>query len=133
MRRSRLESSNSGGNIVYTVTTFDQVVDGTTPIDSDPRQNEQYGIADKIAFQVYVSNSTGTSPDITLTYWHSNDGLSWVTHTTLLNAQSISATPYEVFADTGSAYLGKFGKVQLTLGGTTPTAYVRITACGRKD
>ena len=118
----------------YSTKVFDEYVDGTTPIDSGPQLNELFGRADKIAFQFYVTNSSsGSTPTLTATYWHSTDGTSWVTHTTLLSAVDISSTPYEVFKDTGSAILGAFGKVQITLGGTTPAAYIRVMATGRTD
>jgi len=118
------------GNLIV----IDQVIDGGQMIESDPAHYEMLGRADSYTVQVYASNSGGTSPTITVTYQASNDGRRWITKQTLLSAVSISTTPYESMTDsTTNMVNGAQGKITVQLGGTDPTAYVRIVICLRTE
>ncbi len=113
---------------------IDQVIDGTTPIETDPAHYEMLGRADSYTVQVYVSNSAGTNPTITVTYQASNDGRSWISKQTVLSSQDITSTPYESMTDsTTDMKNGAQGKLLVQLGGTTPSAYVRVSVCLRTD
>jgi len=116
------------------ITVIDQVVEGAAMIESDPAHYDMIGRADSFTVQVYVSNSGGTSPTITVTYQASNDGRSWITKQTLLSAVNIATTPYESMTDSTTDIVnGAQGKLTVQLGGTNPTAYVRIVICLRTE
>jgi len=117
-----------------TIVLVDQVISGNASVESDPKYNDALGEGDTYTIQTYVANSAGTSPTITLKVQGSNDGRSWVDRQTVLNAVSISSTPYEDITDsTTDIVVTSQGKVQVNLGGTNPSAYVRVVACTRSS
>ncbi len=118
---------------LFNLKVFDEYIEGTSTYTSSHELNDTLGRADALVVQADVMNSSGTTPTLTLKYWHSNDGRSFVTQSTLINAADISSTPYQTIVDTGTGHLAAFGRLELSLGGTTPAAYVRITVCGRVD
>ncbi len=104
---------------------------GTTPIESDPSQNDLFGRADEMAIQV---NAQGAPANTTLTlkYWSSNEGGVFVTRVTLLNAVLIDTSPYDIVIDLDSIVNGNKGKFEFFLGGAgAPSANLTITACLR--
>jgi hypothetical protein len=116
------------------IKVFDEGVDGTITIVSDPQHNDAIGRADSFTVQVYASNAGGTDPTLTLKYWGSNDGKNFITRQTLLNGVSISATPYESMTDsTPDLVCSAQGRFELTLGGSNPNAYVRVVVCTRSE
>ncbi len=113
---------------------IDQVINGNTTVESDPKLNDALGEGDTYTVQTYVANSGGTSPTITVKMQGSNDGKSWADRQTILNAQDISTSPYEnITESTADMVVTAQGKLQVNLGGTNPYAYVRIVACTRSS
>lgn len=115
------------------VDIFEENVQGTAAITGPINAAPLLGINDDLVVQFHVANVSGTSPTITATYYHSNDGQNFVAHTTLLSAVSLSSPPYDnMVAVLGTTTpLGRYGRITVQLGGTTPAAYVRVVACGR--
>ena len=116
---------------VFSELIFDDVIRGTGEVYSSPGFNELLGKADEVVYELYVSVSSGTSPTVTLRHLHScsNQG-TFTGLSSLINGASISSVPYQnVVQQTGP--LGGYGKAGITLGGTNPTARIRIWATGR--
>lgn len=111
---------------------FDQTVRSTTEVLSRPEFDELLGKADEIVYEVEVEESSGSAPTVSFRHHSSNSGKGFVAQSLLINAADIStnALPYRnVVAQT--TVIGGRGRVGITLGGTTPTARVRVWACGR--
>lgn len=114
---------------------FEESIGGTSVITCPVVLNALLGETDLLLVQVSVltSSSMGLFPTISATYYHSNDGQYFVQHTVLLSSQNIANPPYEFMCSVvGSAVpLGRFGRITIQLGGTSPTASIRVIACGR--
>ena len=118
----------------FNIELFNETIEGTVLVESSSEHNEELGRANQLAIQVHAGRAGGTSPTITVKLMHSNDGRFYLTHTTLINAQSLAAgTPYDLMVYPGSAALGAYLKVTIQLGGTDPSAYTRIVVCGRDN
>ncbi len=116
------------------IKVIDEVLNGNATFESDPQHNEMLGRADSFTVQVFVTNTGGTSPTITVTYQGSNDGKSWITKQTVLSSVNIATAPYESMTDsTVNLVNGAQGKFQISLGGTNPYAYVRVVVCLRTE
>ena len=116
---------------LYQMALLNEHVEGTTPIDTSQESSEALARAKIIVLHIVATQGAGTSPTLTVKAMHGGDGRRWVDAVTLVNAQSLASTPYEVIVDTSSVELAGFVKFQVTLGGTTPSAYIQITATGR--
>ncbi len=117
------------------ITVFEETINGNGTFTSDPKFNELIGRADSLSVQTFASNTGGTTPSLSCSYWGSNDGKSWNSKQVIENAASIAAPPYEneVTTDPETFVNSAQGRFQLSLGGTDPYAYVRITVCLRTD
>lgn len=111
---------------------IDQYVRGTAEVVSPPQWNELLGRADDLVYEVEVEESTGTSPTITIRHLQSNSGKKFVGLANLINAAAIDNLPFRDIK-TQAGPLGGLGQVGVQLGASsgTPTARVRIWACGR--
>lgn len=117
---------------LFTLELFNDQITGTMPVTSGQEHNETLGRADQNNFHIRLTGISGSPVTLTVEYQGSNDNKYFMNQFTLVNAVSQTAnTVYEVFASTGSTSLGAYGRVVVTLGGTTPSAMVRISACGR--
>ena len=117
---------------VFNELVFDETVRGTTEVLSRPEFDDVLGQADEIVYEVEVEESGGTSPTLTLRHHSSNSGKGFVAQSALVTTADISTNqlPYrDVKAQT--TVLGAKGRLGIALGGTLPTARVRVWACGR--
>jgi len=120
---------------LLTELVFDQTIRGTTQVLSQPQFNEIMGRGDTLTFEVEVEDASGTTPTITVAVAHSNSGKLFlpVATTPQINAESIAsgALPYRKVFTYEAATVASLVQLQVTLGGTTPVARVRIWCCAR--
>ncbi len=117
------------------ITVFDEVINGTSFFISDPDHNKLIGQADSFSVQLFASNTGGTTPTLSCSYWGSNDGKTWESKQNIVLNADISSPPYEneVLSDPTTFVNSARGRFRLSLGGTNPYAYVRITVCLRTE
>ncbi len=109
---------------------FDQLVRGTAEIMSPAEFNDLLGKADELTCEIEVEEATGTSPTISVRHLMCSSGKGFIGLADLLTNVSLATLPLrDVRTQIGP--LGAMGQVGVTLGGTTPSARVRIWACGR--
>ena len=108
---------------------------GTTTVYTDEVQNEALGGPDSLSFQVIADQVSGTSPTFTGRVQHSADQRNWNNKNTNPEIDGTSLTPSAVNSlvgtDPSSGVCLGFRRIALTLGGTTPAAFVRVIAVGR--
>ena len=116
------------------ILAFDDFIMNTTTVYTPQSLNDALGAFDKLTMQAVCDSITGTSPTITVQIEHSVDQRHWTAKngTAEIAAVAISvAAPNSVGGDTSS--VGSLGYVRLaiTLGGTSPTAHVKVWVTGR--
>ena len=104
---------------------------GTAEVFTPAELNELFGRADTVVVQTKVGSSGGTSPTITVKYYRSNDNQEWDALVTLENGVPITSLPYDNVEDTSGNENGAYGRIGVTLGGTNPTALVKLIVSGR--
>jgi hypothetical protein len=116
---------------------FDDAIEGTTATFSNSRFNAQLATADRFQIMGVVSQvgvSSGT-PTLTVQLQHSADNRNFVdkSGTAEIDAATLSTTAVTVVSgnDAGSVPLGGFLRLEITLGGTSPKARVRLWVTGR--
>lgn len=114
---------------LFTTLVFDQVVRGTGEVVSPPEFNDLLGKARDLVYEVEVEEAAGTSPTISVRHKHSNSGKGFVALANLLTTVALDNLPFrDVKAQPGP--LGGQGQIAVQLGGTNPTARVRIWVTG---
>lgn len=115
----------------FTDIIFDDIIRGTTEVFTSPKFNDLLGRADDLVFEIVVMDSTGGSPTITVRYHHScsNEG-TFTALADLITNGNIATPPYQKVVQQAGP-LGAYGKLGITLGGSTPTARVRVYVTGR--
>lgn len=101
-------------------------------IASGQQQSELMGRPDRLVFQVWVTNITG-SCTLGATYWGSNTGKRFSVQVALLSGVNLTAnTPFDVIVDTGTEGLAAYGRLEITLSATSNmSAWVNVSVCGR--
>lgn len=111
--------------------TFHAVVDQVTG--SSP--NERLSMADRLTIQLVADDSSGTSPTAAVRIMHSGDGRNWdyKNGTAEIAATSIptGATTAKIGSDTSSIATLANTRLEITLGGTTPAAHIKVYVSGR--
>ena len=119
---------------LFTVTIFEGLIAGNDEVfESSSEHYDLLGRADEVIFQFFVTNSAG-APKLSAEYLHSNDGQHWKTKVTLINEDTITYPVYENFKESSmsTGISCAQGKITLSLSlGTSPSAYVKVVACGR--
>jgi hypothetical protein len=116
----------------FNVLLMDRTIRGTQEVLTTNEFNDLLGSADEVVYEIEVSEAGGTTPAVSLRHLHcnSNEDLGFKGLTNLINQQSLATLPYrDVVMQAGP--LGGLGKAGVKLDGTTPTARVRLWACGR--
>lgn len=102
-----------------------------------PELNDLLGSVDKLAIMAVGDLPSGTSPTITVQIYHSADGIQWVAKngTAEINAQTLTANAVTVKVGTDAAATPSLGlvRLQITLGGTTTQAHIKVWVTGRVD
>lgn len=123
--------------IVYCIPVFEGALTGASaPQTSPANMNGTIAQAERFFLQARVTQVAGTSPSITVTLEHSNDDVNFTTKSTLINGTALTANQQNnIFAqDLGTAQVGGCSmRVSVSLGGTTPSAYVQLYLCGRSN
>lgn len=100
---------------------------GTTDFYSNPEFNAILGQAERIIIHAVITESSGSSPTFTVILQDSSDNENWDDVATLISAVSMSSVPLtERGANT--IPIGRFARLKITLGGTSPTATMTIRA-----
>lgn len=102
---------------------------GTTSFYTNAEFNAMLGQAERLVIHAVVTESSGTSPTVTVVLEDSSDNENFDDVVTLINGVSLSSTPLtERAATTSSQVYGRFVRLKVTLGGTSPTATMTIRA-----
>ncbi len=114
---------------------FDDAIEVTTSVYTDPKFNEELASADKLLIMAVVTQVTGTSPTILVQLEHSSDNRNFINKSGAaeIPATSIATTPPVVLAgnEPGTVPLSGYARLRIVLGGTTPKARVKIWVTGR--
>lgn len=110
-------------------------LDGVGEIHSGAEHAEALGRADVVICHIKISGITAASgvPKLNVDYLHGNDGRVFLGSVSLVNDYNLTVgATFETVVDTGSAHLGAYGRVAVTIDtATSPSAHVRVIACGR--
>lgn len=122
--------------VLYCDKCFEQGISGTTAIQTTPEKYAMFAQAERFFLQGRITQSGGTSPTITVLLEHSNDGVTWTTKATLVNALALTpnAITNTTGSDLGTAIVGGCkARLSVALGGTNPTAFVELWLTGRSN
>lgn len=123
----------------FHILVFDDVIEGTTAVYTDPRFNADLASADKLVIMGVVSqvSVSGGTPTFTAQIEHSADNRNFVNKsgTAEINGVTLSTTALTNVSgnDPGTVPLGAHVRLRLVLGGTTPKARVRLWVTGRVE
>lgn len=121
----------------YHTLVFDEMIEGTAPVYSDPSYNGLLASTEKVELAAVVDTVSGTSPTLTVRIHEGPDGIHWRNKnaTAEINGVSITAVPVPltVGLDAGANLGSGQARLEVTLGGTNPKAHVRIWATGRGE
>ncbi len=120
---------------IYHQLVFDDTVEGTTAVYTSPEWDDLLATTESVVLAVYATQVAGTSPRLTIKSEFSADQRNW-TPTLLtpeVNSQPLSTsgpTSVLTFASSAGIVTG-FRRLQISLTGTTPRAYLRVFVTGR--
>ncbi|MBI4703234.1 MAG: hypothetical protein HY744_19125 [Deltaproteobacteria bacterium] len=117
---------------------FDGFVYGTDTVYSDAAYNDLVGSVNQLGIHALASEISGTSPTLTVDVETSSNQLNW--HSKFATSKPINAASLTAATgrshygqDTGSSPSLGFCRLAISLGGTTPTARLKIAVCGRSS
>ena len=123
---------------IFNQCVFEGYVSGTAAVYSDSQHNALLGTTDQLSIGGYTAQVTGTSPTLTVQVEQSFDNIRWQnrngTAEIAAAALSTGSTETNVQGQDGSPTARPtlpFVRLKITLGGTSPTAQVRLWATGR--
>jgi hypothetical protein len=118
---------------VYHQLVFDDTVEGNTATFTRPEWNELLATTEVIVLAVYATQVAGTNPRLTIKSEFSADERNWTPSQLAPEVSSLALIgPTSALASASSAgIVAGFRRLQISLGGTTPRAYLRIFATGR--
>ncbi len=95
--------------------------------------NDLLGSQDRLVVQYSAIKIGGTDPTLTIEAEGSNNGVDWVNLETLINAAELTAATVNtgIQATSGSVVYPAFVRLTISMGGTTPSAEIQVTVCGR--
>ena len=114
---------------------FDNYVNGTAFVYSDPTLNAQLGVADQLAIGGFSAQVSGTSPTLTVRVEQSFDNIRWQDRNTTAEVSTTLSTSAETLfgGQDGDPTLRprlEFVRLRIALGGTTPAGQVRVWVTG---
>lgn len=119
----------------FTRLVFDDQVAGTTAVFTPDAYSDLIGSASRLAIQAVAGNISGSSVTLTVRVQSSLDGRNWSykSATPEIDTRGITAGTTATEAGTDSGQTPSLGKVRLSiaLGGTTPSAQLRVWVTGR--
>lgn len=130
---------------IFNEMVFNGYVTGGTDVFSEDKYQELLGFADQLSIGAYTAQVTGTTPTLTVQVQQSFDKFRWQarnsTSTPEISAATLSGGTTETILH---GYDGNkqgpppndrpvlpFVRLRISLGGTNPTAQVRVWATGR--
>jgi hypothetical protein len=120
---------------LFNILAFDNLIQGTAAIYTDPLIARQLATADRLKYHVYADQVSGTSPTITVQGEESGNGVNWANKagTAEINAQALNTSGTSIVrgSDTGTTGSTGMVRVRIQLGGTTPVARIRLWVTGR--
>ena len=117
----------------YTKVVFDDWVYGTAAVYTSAGLNEFLSRCNSMALQAIVDQATGTAPTLTVTKETACDERNFVTATTFFSAQALVAASTNVFVGSGGDRAAGSTRLNITLGGTTPVAHVKLIVTKRTE
>ena len=120
--------------ILFTVRAYDGFVEGTASVYTSSEFCELLGSAERLSVSAIVSGSTGTGHTLTCQFENSPDGTRWINQSSTpeLNGAVLDGghQAFE-FVNDDNALVQGYVRLRLALGGTSPTAVVRLWVVGR--
>lgn len=120
---------------LFHVLAFDNLVQGTATIYTDPSLARGLGSADQLKIAAVADQVSGTSPTLTVQIEDSGEGMRWAAKngTAEINASSLAASGTTALrgSDTGATGSTAFVRLRIQLGGTNPVARLRLWVTGR--
>ena len=124
-------------NLFQNAVVFDQFVPDTTAVYSSPETYALLGSADKLFVQLRASQSGGQNPTVTVALETCNDASAstWYAKATVIATSNIATgtVTYLYGTDAGSDPSGALVRLKITLGGTSPSAAIRLSVSGQVD
>jgi hypothetical protein len=122
---------------VYHTLVFDENIEGTTALYSNPVHNDTLAVTEKVEIFAVADTASGTSPTLTAQIEESPDGIHWQNKNTNaeINGVSLSTTANTIAVgrDAGTNLGSGLCRLRVALGGTNPKGHVRIWATGRGE
>lgn len=118
----------------FNTVVFDQWVEGNTVNDAvytSAQFNDLLGRADQLRIQLIARNVEGTTYKVSVELEDSNDDQTFEFNSTLVNAATMSVSPFSTAGDTGSAIIGNAGRLKIYFDNAAAKAHIKIIACGR--
>lgn len=116
---------------------FDETIVGTNPVYTKPELNETFGSVDKYSIQCVGDQVSGTSPTVKVQAQHCADGINFKEKNATAEIVATTLVPTVtnnfIGSDAGSTPSLGFVRFQITLGGTTPQAHIKLWFTGRDD
>lgn len=116
----------------YTRIVFDDWVYGTTSVYTPSGLNEFLSRCNAMTVQAIVDQASASST-LTLTKETASDERGFVTATTFLTNQALAASTTNVFAASGNDRAAASARLNVTLGGPSPVAHVRLIVTLRTE
>lgn len=112
---------------------FDDVVVGTAFAYSSPRWDELLARREATVLHAVVDQVTGTLPTIAVDLMDGSDGRNWRLKARMVSEISLSATATNSFVGYDDSVGPSHGlaRIRIVLGGTNPSAHVKIYFCAR--
>lgn len=109
---------------------FDDVVQSTTAVYTDPKWNQPMGVADTFAVMAIASQAS-SGATLTVTPETSPDGVNWFAMADAISAYSLSATDKSLKASDPTINGTRLVRLKIVLGGTNPSARLQLWFTGR--
>ncbi len=120
---------------LFHILAFDNLIQGTTVIYTDPLLARQLASADQTRMLVVADQVSGTTPAVTVQTEESGDGINWANKlgTAEINGVTLatSGTTVASGSDTGSTGSSVMTRMRIQLSGSSPAARIRLWLTGR--
>ena len=125
--------------LIFRTKLFDGFLRGTGNVYTQTADAELLGAVERISLGVVFTGVAGTSPTFTLQFENSPDGTRWVNQNATPELNAVSITPasgdtrFEIATNMSSTAvpIANYIRLRFTLGGTSPSGYLRLWAVGR--
>ena len=119
---------------VFHVKVFEDRIEGTTAVYTSPEFDDVLASASTLIIVAWATNVSGTSPTLTVALEQSPDRVHWIpAEASQISAESIPPSPnVPIGGDPATPGTG-FGRLKISLGGTTPATNLTLWATGHDD